>query len=251
MPGVASCRKLLIRVTLITITLLAVQVVRAENAAVLPVDVARGYVDFYHYLPTTQRYNPDGDREDLAFPFTNAALDSSVLTNLAPLDSLVGGTATLGDVAVDFEYDIDVIDFGYAYGLTDRLSIGIHIPYYWITNNVDIGFDNTSANIGLNPGTGACCIPIGAGGLPLEESDVQNLINRQYGFSEIDTWDREGIGDTELGVKYLVYREQASAFAGGGVRFEQATIEETIASQHAGAFGLVFSNAVSWILDFQ
>ena len=218
-PDLISCRNLLIKVVLIMTTLVAVPVVQADDATVLPADVSRGYVDLYHYQPTTQRYSADGDREDLAFPFTNAALDSGVLPNLSPLDQVLGNTATLGDVAVDYEYDIDVIDFGYAYGLTDRLSIGIHIPYYWITNNVDTDFDNTGANVGLIPGTGACCIPVSAGGVPLTENDVQNLINTEFGISDIDTWDREGIGDTELGAKYLVYREQESAFAvTGGLR---------------------------------
>ena len=32
----------------------------------------------------------------------------------------------------------------------------------------------------------------------------------------IDSWEREGIGDTELGAKYLVYREKESAFAVSG-----------------------------------
>ena len=127
--------------------------VLADSAAVLPANVSRVYADFYHYQPTTQRYNQDGDREDLAFPFTNAALDSNVLTVLAPLDPLVGGTASIGDVAVAYKYDIDILDLGYSYGVTDKLSIGFHIPYYWITNNVDTSFDTANANVGLNPGT--------------------------------------------------------------------------------------------------
>jgi len=46
--------------------------------------------------------------------------------------------------------------------------------------------------------------------------------------------------------------EQASAFAGEGVRCEEATIEETIASQHAGTFGLVFSNAaLQWLPEHE
>ena len=194
--------------------------VGADNAAVLPEGVSRGYWDFYHYFPTTQRYNADGDREDLASPFTSAALDSSVIDSLQPLDAFVGTSATLGTVSVDFEYDIDVLDLGYAYGVSDSLSIGFHIPYYWITNNVDTGFDNTSANVGLNPATGECCIPTGLGGTPMSEDDVQQLIMQEYGFSRLDDWDREGIADIEIGAKYQVFLERDSAFAlTGGARF--------------------------------
>ena len=192
---------------------------RADNAAVLPAGTSRVFGDFYHYLPTTERYNPDGEREALAYPFTNAALDSNVLTNLAPLDPLVGGTASIGDVSVRYEYDIDVLDAGFNYGLTDKLTVGFHVPYYWIKNNVDASFDSSNANVGLNPGTGACCIPISAGGIPMDTDDVQNLISSEYGFSAIETWSGQGIGDIELGAKYRFFLKKSSAFAmTGGLR---------------------------------
>ena len=191
----------------------------ADDAAVLPQGISRAYWDFYRYQPTTQRYNADGKREDLAYPFTNAALDSGVISSLAPLDAFVPGKATLGDVSVVYEYDIDILDLGYSYGLTDQLSIGIHVPYYWITNNVDTGFDNGSANVGLNPVTGDCCIPLAVGGVAMDTDDVQNLIRDEYGFSKIDDWQRDGIGDIELGAKYRIFLEQDSAFAfTGGLR---------------------------------
>lgn len=187
----------------------------ADNAAVLPQDVSRGYWDFYRYQPTTQRYNADGDLEDLAHPYTNAPLDSNVF----PILALFGANATLGDVAIDYEYDIDVLDLGYSYGLSDRLSIGVHIPYYWITNNVDTALDTSNATVGLNPGAGPALIPIASGGIPLTTDDVQNLVESEYGFSRIDTWQREGIGDIELGAKYQFFLEQRSAFAiTGGLR---------------------------------
>ena len=191
----------------------------ADSAAVLPRGTSRVFGDFYHYLPTTERYNADGDREDLAHPFTNAALDSNVLTNLKPLDPFVGGTASIGDVAVSYEYDIDVLDAGYSYGVTDKLSVGFHIPYYWIKNNVDTFFSSTNANVGLNPATGTCCIPISAGGQPMDTDDVQNLVSSEFGFSPIETWTGEGIGDIELGAKYRFFLEESSAFAmTGGLR---------------------------------
>jgi hypothetical protein len=191
----------------------------ADDAAVLPQGISRAYWDFYRYHSTTQRYNADGKREDLAYPFTNAALDSDVLASLAPLDAFVPGKATLGDVSIEYQYDIDVLDLGYSYGLTDQLSIGMHIPYYWITNNVDTALDTGSANVGLNPVTGACCIPLDVGGVVMDTDDVQNLIMDEYGFGKIENWQREGIGDIELGAKYRVFVEQDSAFAfTGGLR---------------------------------
>jgi hypothetical protein len=206
---------------LLTSALTAPRTSLADDTEVLPQNVSRFYLDFYNYHPTTHRYNADGEREALAHPFTDAALDSSVFPGLAELEDPMFGIsrATIGDVSVKYEYDIDVLDLGYAYGLTDNLSIGIHVPYYWITNNVDTAFDNSSANVGLNPATGECCAPIAFGGIPMETDDVQNLVMSVYGFSEIDDWSKEGVGDTELGAKYRFYREQDSAFAiTGGLR---------------------------------
>jgi len=148
----------------------------ADDADVLPSGVSRFSWDFYHYYPTTQRYNAAGEREALASPFSNATLDSNALPILPP-------GAILGEVAVDYEYDIDVLDLGYAYGLTDRLSIGFHVPYYWIENHVDVEFDNSTANLGLDPGGNPA--PIGLPGVvPFEADDVQNLVQSQYGFDQ-------------------------------------------------------------------
>ncbi len=44
------------------------QPAQADDASILPQGVSCGYRDFYHYLPTTQRYNADGDLEGLAHP---------------------------------------------------------------------------------------------------------------------------------------------------------------------------------------
>jgi hypothetical protein len=185
----------------------------ADDAAVLPKGLSKGYWDYYRYHETTQRYNADGEREALAYPFVSTALDSGVLASLAPLDAFVPGKATLGEVSVNYRYNIDVLDLGYSYGLTDRLSIGLHAPYYWITNHVDTALDTGSANVGLNPVTGECCIPTAAGGQPLDTEDVQDLVQADYGFSRIDSWQREGIGDIELGARYRFYLERNSALA--------------------------------------
>ena len=191
----------------------------ADSAAVLPASISRMYGNLYHYLPTTQRYNSDGDREDLAFPFTSATLDSNVLTNLQPLDALLGATASIGDVAVAYKYDIEVFDVGYSYGVTDKFTVGFHIPYYWINNKVDASFDSTSANVGLNPGDGTCCIPISLGGQPMDNNDVQNLIYSEYGFNAIESWNGEGVGDIEIGAKYQLFLDKSSALAiTGGLR---------------------------------
>lgn len=189
----------------------------ADDAAVLPAGVSRVHLDYYGYLPVKERYSPDGEREPIAHPFDDAALDSTVFESLQPLDPLVGGRASIGDVQVAYRYDIDVLDFGFQHGITDRLTVGLHIPYYWIRNDISTRFSSDNANVGLNPATGACCIPIAAGGQPFSSEDVQNLITSQFGFRRIESWRGEGIGDVEAGAKYryLETRDWAGAVSGG------------------------------------
>ena len=226
----------------------------ADDSLVLPQGVSRAYVDFYPYLPTTHRYNADGERERLASPFSNAALDSTALDVLAPLDPGVGGIATLGTVAVEFEYAIDVLDIGYAYGLSDNLSIGFHVPYYWIENDVDIDFDSSSANVGLNPDPGPALIPLALGGIPLDEDQVQQLIGSQYGFEEVDSWKHDGIGDIELGAKYRFRQAQSSALAiSGGLRiptgYEDDADELNDVAWSYGTYALLFRLHYDYLLS--
>lgn len=176
-------------------------------------------MDFYGYLPVKERYNADGEREPVAAPFNSAALDSTVFKSLQPLDPFVAGRATIGDVNVRYKYDIDVLDIGFQYGVSDKLTLGFHVPYYWIRNDVSTSFSAANANVGLNPATGDCCIPLSAGGQSFATEDVQNLITSQFGFSRVESWRAEGVGDIEAGAKYrfLSTRDWAGA-ASVGIR---------------------------------
>src|SRR5262245_34419550 len=58
----------------------------AGDAAVLPKGVFKIDVESKFYLPTTKRFNPDGDLEDIAIDF-NTSLDSSIFPGLRQLES--------------------------------------------------------------------------------------------------------------------------------------------------------------------
>jgi hypothetical protein len=40
------------------------------------------------------------------------------------------GSGSIGDSVVSFEYDVIMVELSYQYGLTDKLSVGIRIPYF-------------------------------------------------------------------------------------------------------------------------
>jgi len=79
-------------------------------------------------LPIGERYGPDRDIEDLAKDYSRA-LESRVFRLLAPLDRVAGGPASLGDAVVHI--DLVEIDLVFQYGVTDRLAVGVLIPYWY------------------------------------------------------------------------------------------------------------------------
>jgi hypothetical protein len=211
----------------------------ADDALVLPKGRSRVTLDNLFYLPTTKRYNPKGDPEDIAVDFDNRRLDSTVFTLLRPLDALVGGRASIGDSQVTFEYDYNILDLGVQYGLTDRLTLGIDIPYYWVENSVSAFVNSgagSSANVGINPSTAAAAaaspvIPIALGGRRFSTEDVQNLLGQGlvtpaggripgFGFKRVEDWSGEGLGDITAGAKYQYLRTRDWQLAAtGAARF--------------------------------
>ena len=176
-----------------------------ESAEVLPKGVFRGDVEYSYYLPIDQKFDPDGNEEALAADY-NTDLNSSIFPVLSLVEAgfgMPGGSASLGKSVVDFEYDIDEVDLKFYYGVTDKLSIGIKIPYYWIRNNVNARLDNTNATVGMNPSVPGGVAPLSVPGTtPFTTDDVQNLLGQQFEYDRVETWSGNGVGDIETGGRY-------------------------------------------------
>ena len=154
-----------IRVNLLVVLLfqLPFSIAHADDAIVLPRSASRVSIASNFYLPFDKRYNPDGKVEDIATDF-NTSLNSRILPALAPLSPLVGTMASFGDTTVSFEYDLTILYFEANYGVTDRLTAGVRLPYWWLTNTVRGAFEfppgQFSANVGLNPPEGLDSLPL-------------------------------------------------------------------------------------------
>jgi len=205
----------------------------AESAEVLPKGVFSFDATYYHYFDIKKRYNPDGDSEDLAVDY-NRNLNSNVFPDLAPLDPLVGGEASIGRSVVKFEWIYRWFEFSLAYGITDKLSIGVLVPYNYSKNKVNARLDSSTANVGKNPlyGTpgdpfGSPIIPIAFGGIPLIKEDVLQLLGRGldvngdskidipgFGYKRFETWSDSMLGDIEVSAKYQFYNKGDWRFAG-------------------------------------
>jgi len=216
---------------------ISVSVAYADDAYVLPKGRTSVAVENKFFFPIEERFGPNGKAEPLASAFDNRALDSSVFSSLAPLNALVGGRASIGDANVHFTYHYDILSLTAAYGVTDRLTVGLDVPYYWVSNDVKAELNSapgSSANVGLRtgPGVGPCALP--APVLPLAcpntrrftTQDVQQILGPGLsgipglGFKPVKDFTADGLGDITVGAKYQYLRTEDWRLAvGGGVRF--------------------------------
>src|SRR6266446_4127538 len=161
-------------------------------------------------LPITKRFTPSGGAEALATDF-NRELNSTVFSDLRLVEAafhLPAGSATFGRSVVDFERHIQIYTVQAAYGLTDRLSIGVRIPYWTQDIRVQAALDTRTATVGFNPAVPGGVAPLGVPGtrLPTTE-DIQQILARQ-GFRRVQSWSDSSFGDSFGGLKYQYYRSE-------------------------------------------
>jgi hypothetical protein len=236
------------------------------SAEVLPKGIWSLDMSNNYYFSITERYSPDGKVEDVATDY-NTTLDSSVFPDLALIEAGFGlppGSANIGKSVVSLKYDFNILYTTVAYGITDRMTIGVQIPYWWAKNTVDAHINTTNATVGKNPyfGTpgdpfgGVPVVPIGVGGVPFTDEDVQALlgpglsINGQpalkgYGYKRLETWSGDGVGDIDAALKYQYYKSTNWRLAfTGGLRLPTGKVDDpdnlVDYGFGKGAWGLLF-----------
>jgi len=233
----------------------------ADDAEVLPKGVVRVKVDSLFYFPIDERFNPEGDVENVAVDY-NKNLNSNVFRDLVIVESFFGmrtGSASIGKSIVSFEYDFTIVNSQFDYGLTDKLTVGVLIPYWWVKNNVNARLDTSSATVGRNPNITVMLVPLW---LPetvrLTTGDVQNLLGRGldinrdgkidirgFGYKRVETWSNSGVSDIEAGFRYQYLKtvDWRLAFT-GGVRFPTGEVDDpdnlVDYSLGKGAYALLF-----------
>jgi hypothetical protein len=199
-----------------------VRVAVADDALVLPRGVWRASVDARFSLPITERFTPSGGTEALATDF-NRNLNSTVFRDLQRVEAafrLPAGSATFGRSVVDFERHIQIYTLQAAYGLTNRLSLGVRVPYWTQENQVQAALDSRTATVGFNPAVPGGVAPLGVPGTrPPTTEDIQAFLER-LGFRRVQDWSDASFGDSFAGLKYQYYRSEHWRLAATGrVRF--------------------------------
>jgi hypothetical protein len=212
----------------------------ADSAEVMPKGVFKANVTTNLYWPIDERFNPDGKEESVATDF-NSTLDSNVFPDLGFVElgfEMSPGSANIGRSIVDFEYKFTDLIFELYYGITDRLTVGVYIPYYW--NKTDVkkaSLDTTDATVGKNEALETLAPLYIPGTEPLTTEDVQRLLGKGLdigathidglGYKRIETWSDSGIGDIEAGLRYQYLKTDNWRLAfTGGVRFPTGDVDD-------------------------
>lgn len=214
----------------------------ADDAQVLPKGVFAVILDGRYYFPFDKKFDKEGKKEDLDADF-NANLNSSIFPGLRLVEQFFGmppGSASIGRSVISFEYQgRDFIPL-LQYGLTDRLTVGAKIPYYWRKNKVDAGLDASTATVGKNPFVNSLTPLSVPGTVRLTTTDAQNLIGRGldingdglidipgFGFKPLKTSSRTGFADIEIGGRYQYFKTNNWRLAfTGGIRLPTGEVDD-------------------------
>jgi len=220
-----------------------------SGATVLPKGRFGVRLDSQFFFPITERYNQNGDAEDIAVDF-NTRLDGTVFPQLNLVDAsffLPPGTASFGNSDVEYEFNVQIFDFYLYYGLTDRVTLGVKLPYWNFKNNVSASLDTSTATVGINsnPAIPSPIAPLALGATPLTTADIQQLLKTEYGFDPVEDWSKSGFSDIEIGARYQYYRSEnwQLAFTGSVLAPTGRTDDPDSLVDYpfgAGAWGLSF-----------
>jgi hypothetical protein len=181
-------------------------------------------------------YNESGDNEtfNMKEEFTSGRLEdiSSVIKSyfeeLKSISPEAYTNFSLGEFSANVAADISAQGVGYGFGITDRLTIYGSLPIYHI--QTDIRFRQTKAsNLSDVQATIRNAKPDSAMGkfvkdltlqLPATNEELlQSLVTNYYGYKPIGKWEKDALGDAEIGFIYRLtdYSDKGASISAGAV----------------------------------
>lgn len=185
----------------------------AENTEVLPKGRSSVSLSYFSDGITREFDNGGGNRElgyNLNHVDITALANQVLLEKTGPLPfPILKNCGTYLDARVD----VYGAAFSYQYGVTDRLTVGVGLPYYMMARgDVDFGinmaFSAPAIGAGIDDLILASTTPVGM---------VQGFLKDKLGYKPVKPWEGEpGIGDVIVGGKYRFLNDPAVKAAASG-----------------------------------
>src|SRR5690606_22186853 len=118
---------------------------------------------------------------------------------------------SVGDIKADMKGRIDVFAPSFSYGVTDRLSVGFVVPFYYAQTNVALGFVPKAAAenfVGLlaKPEMGQTAKAHEAVDAINGVTETLNQKLANSGYSKLGYWSGNGLGDIQVKAKYQAFK---------------------------------------------
>lgn len=201
------------------------QVYSFDSTAVLPKGVSRAMVNTAH-TRFENKTNSDGQSTGFASSLDRNLSFADFSSTLSQYEKLqldafmltqgIDSSSEVGKMTAEFSGHLDVVAPSYAYGVTDRFTIGILVPMIKAETDIAVGFEpNQNAysfvetlskrELGLRSKVADAVSAL---------NSVPQRLNQRLsanGYTPLEKWSNSGIGDIMVKGKYL--HQQGASFA--------------------------------------
>jgi hypothetical protein len=191
-----------------------------EDAVVLPKGVRRAMINTFH-TEFSKETGPQGQSQPMSdriarnvtfqdFIKVRQGLERTQLQAILKVYGLAEDEV-VGDIKADMQGRIDVFAPSFSYGITDKLSLGFVVPFYYAQTDVAVGFTpHSSAEnfVGLlaSPELGQTAKAHEAVDAINNVTETLNQKLTNNGYSKLGYWSGKGLGDIMVKAKYQAYR---------------------------------------------
>jgi hypothetical protein len=135
---------------------------------------------------------------------------------------------SLGEFEADVTANVTAQGFGYGFGITDRLTVYGSLPVYHIKTNIDFNQTKPSNLAAVQATIRNAPTPTALGKFvrdltlqlpPTNQELLQSLVVNFYGYKPIGRWEKDALGDAEIGLIYRLtdYSDKGVAISAGAV----------------------------------
>lgn len=227
---------------MLLLSLMLSSTVWAEDSATLPRGVFRARLKPVYAAKIKSQFGETRHAVGLLNKFEKE-LDVSMAAKLNP--QLAGamnvfGIASLGKFDPSLELSTLVLGSAVEYGLTENLTVGTIIPLITANTAIDLKFMKSDA----------------AKNHPAFRNQdfvkAAEQVAVSKGYHSFENWDRTGLGDVELGLKYRFLNSQTWAMAAKtGIRFPTGKTEDPNHLTDIGFGDGQYDTAAALLLDYK